>query len=322
MGEELSNRLVAALEWSPPGLAKHRRCSLAVLTSNHVLSIWECMGQPESRDNWRRALIINRTLQKHFANGKSEQNMPLDEYERYWTQQRVRAFTWAPALRATSGSHPLSAYTTWGEQYIAVSNDCGDILILKITSPYDVLDPQDNEWKVSIVYTFRVEPIASESFFLGPCLPQTTLWKPHLPFADQLTWSPWVKDASGESTSFLAFATTADVSRKQIYAGAAGDKTELEFKATVSVGSGMTGARPAGPLQWAPKPYQGRLYLVMFFENCILCDAVSPAEPTRSSPSGLLCHDFSSRWLDGTWDEISGGTRLAPTFTNLLTLSG
>src|SRR5262249_4305844 len=46
LGEETGGALAVAARWSPPGLAAHGRCALAVLTSNLALSLWAPVAAP------------------------------------------------------------------------------------------------------------------------------------------------------------------------------------------------------------------------------------------------------------------------------------
>ena len=67
IGEEISNSAPVSIAWSPSGLAKHRKCALAVLTANLTLSIWSAEGKPQDESSWARRLIINDALVEHFS---------------------------------------------------------------------------------------------------------------------------------------------------------------------------------------------------------------------------------------------------------------
>jgi len=57
IGEEISDSWPLVITWSPPGIAKHRRCALGVLTSNLALSIWAADGRVDIEGSWRRRLV-------------------------------------------------------------------------------------------------------------------------------------------------------------------------------------------------------------------------------------------------------------------------
>ncbi|KAG9957039.1 hypothetical protein KCU61_g9391, partial [Aureobasidium melanogenum] len=126
IGEEMSESFVHALDWSPPGLGKHKRSVLAVLTSNHVLSIWECVGKPEIATDWVRACVVNHALQAHYKEKdvQSPEESEHDHFERLRAKQRIRAFAWSPALPNSS-----------------LSGASGDFLVIEIQTPHDILEP-------------------------------------------------------------------------------------------------------------------------------------------------------------------------------------
>lgn len=67
-----------SLAWSSSGLGDRKRCCLAVLTSNHLLSIWGPGHDPRQAAGWRRLLVVNN----HFKKGNSD----------------IEAFSWLPTL--------------------------------------------------------------------------------------------------------------------------------------------------------------------------------------------------------------------------------
>ena len=100
MGEEQSTSQVIALEWSPPGLAKHRRSVLAVLTSNLLLSLWEATLNPAEASCWKSVAIVN------------------DYILRSRKGKRVRTISWA------------------SENVLELTNDLGETLFMKVHHPY------------------------------------------------------------------------------------------------------------------------------------------------------------------------------------------
>lgn len=115
-GEEQSESVVAALAWSLPGLGIHRRCVLCVLTSNLVLSLWETDGSPNS---WRRTCVINNYVSSQTLNASGE---PAAESRK---SNRVRAFTWLPALKQFDGDR-------WGFHLLLTADDAKTLTLWRI----------------------------------------------------------------------------------------------------------------------------------------------------------------------------------------------
>ncbi|KAI5290111.1 hypothetical protein KEM52_000565, partial [Ascosphaera acerosa] len=138
-GEELSHSHVTALAWSDAGLGPFGRPVLAVLTSNLLLSLW---AAEDGNARWRRLVVVNRLLRKHFA--------PLMGGDRLLLQrrQRVRCFAWAPRqppadagrhAQGTSDGGPTSATATAAtaaaasaSSYLVVANDERELLFLRV----------------------------------------------------------------------------------------------------------------------------------------------------------------------------------------------
>ncbi len=96
IGREQSPSTVTALTWSARGLGIHKRPVLAVLTSSHILSIWEYAGKPGS---WTRTYIVNEALLKNSS--EPDRN----------SGAAIQAFAWLPPVHfANSGR--------FGDQFI------------------------------------------------------------------------------------------------------------------------------------------------------------------------------------------------------------
>ncbi|KAI2475027.1 TFIIIC-delta multi-domain protein [Pyrenophora tritici-repentis] len=99
VGEEISNNAPINIAWSPPGLAKHRRCGLAALTTGLILSIWSDEGRPQEESSWARRLIVNDALMQYFTEYDEEpSHLTMRPKEQLRLRSRIRAFAWAPAL--------------------------------------------------------------------------------------------------------------------------------------------------------------------------------------------------------------------------------
>ena len=128
IGVEQSASTVAGLAWSPPGLAKHRRCTLAVLTTNLLLSFYEPLG-PQGK--WVRVAIVNQGLNDHFSDITPHPSTRLKK-------SNIRAFSWCPTVKIPSTQRNGNAYAVpgpesrWGIQPLVLANDDNEVLLLEI----------------------------------------------------------------------------------------------------------------------------------------------------------------------------------------------
>ena len=200
IGEEQSYSIVTALAWSPAALAKHRRSALAVLTSNHVLSLWASNSDMAVSSSWERVLIINSLFHQRplpvALTGIRPGNELVDNEES--PSSRVQSISWAPLLslkdttlsenangpdnmelagdlRTASGANTVQSRAqptlfvedvpddmslTPETQLLAVANDCGNIYIIEVFSQYI---NHSQSWGGNIVHVFSAfstQPVA------------------------------------------------------------------------------------------------------------------------------------------------------------------
>ncbi|KXT18779.1 hypothetical protein AC579_8249 [Pseudocercospora musae] len=178
IGEEIALRQVQAAKWSPPGLARFGRCALAVLTSNHVLSLWSPSGRVHVPTNWKRNVIINHAVRAYY---KQHAHRQADDLEQARVQQRITAFTWSPALHSESERH--NEHLFHGSHFLAVATEANDILLLHINSP----DADSLGRKV------ECEMVVTEKISAGHRV-------------SHVAWTSWrIGEASGKSTSTLSY---------------------------------------------------------------------------------------------------------------------
>ena len=136
IGEEQSSSTVTNVSWSEPGLAKHCRSVLTVLTSNLVLSLWESVSDPGEASSWRRVLVVNNALWEYFTtSGASEGAIRKGK--------RIRAAAWAHGSK-------ISSRQEYGH-ILAVTNDCREVILLRIRGPYDAHNRCDQKLQVEIL---------------------------------------------------------------------------------------------------------------------------------------------------------------------------
>lgn len=301
LGEEQSEGHFSALEWSPPGLAKHGRCLLAVLTSNHVLALYECVGRPEIIADWQRVYIVNHALQAHFRVDGAD----IADYEasgKEKARSRIRSFAWSQIIPSYSQPGFTGASSALSHSYLAVSNDAGEVMLLQVTSPHDILSPETNRWHVSVAHEFKAEPNIANMTPIASCLPRTV---PDAKlFVDQLAWSPWSEDASGNICSILSYTAQSRLQSRLVKANPAGDGMTLELGAILPRVVDETIAKPAGPMRWVPKANEGGdMYLVYPCRKILYCLVFH-----LRKANGIR---VTKQRLENAWDELSGQT-IAP----------
>lgn len=302
LGEEQSEAHCNYLAWSPPGLGKHKRCVLAVLTANHILSLWDCIGKPEVLDDWKRVCTVNHALQEAAAAGDYE-GSEAEVAEKRKTRQRIRHFAWSQAPPAFSSSGFTGATTTLSQPYLAVSNDAGEVLIVKVKNPYDLLSPEPQTWNTSVVQSFSLQPNPISKTTLASCMPIT--FPSRRTFVDQLAWSPWSRDASGTLSSVLAMTVQSSLQCRIIRADEAPDDTTLHLGPSLPRIIDDNHASPAGQMRWMPKlENDGDMFLVYPCRKTLYCIVFNSWKST-----GIR---VTKQPLDNAWDELSGIYNVAP----------
>ena len=304
VGEELSSRHVEALEWSSPGLARYGRCALAVLSSNHVLSFWECDGRPDVAANWRRKTIVNHVLQRFYQDlGRKDNESVQDHHERMRVSQRVRTFTWSPALYPglsyENTQQPFPSLYDRSHQFLAVSTEAEDILLLRVSPSCDILMPGANEWNVEVTHCFNSRSLARDALQSGPSNGELDpLACGNTSFiADHLAWSPWkLENGSLEQFSTLAFVANCQLF-SVIVGVAANNDLAAPKTAKHSRPKHLIASRSdiMGPLSFVPETN----LLMAFAADNVFCLGTSAADLTESS-------DLTNHHLDDRWDEITG----------------
>ncbi|MCJ1310621.1 hypothetical protein MMC25_004286 [Agyrium rufum] len=144
IGQEQSNSTVAALTWSPPGLASYGRSCLTILTTNTLLSIWSPGGDPESDSSWTRVMVINENILDYNLF-----QPPLQEPSR--ESMQIRAFAWSKISPARIGAHIPFA-----------------LLV--------VSDGASNVYITQFIFCWRQQRVQAESTFHMPNFSDETSW--------------------------------------------------------------------------------------------------------------------------------------------------
>ena len=291
VGEELSQRHVHALEWSPPGLARFGQGVLGVLSSNHVLSLWECEGRPDVGGNWRRKVIVNHALISHYstiekATGETDE---LFE-ERKQVSQRVRAFAWGPQNKPWSDEQGLPGVK--GSSLLAVSTEAGEIVILRIRSPYNILEHNRTDWQIEVLRIFDVNDWTNKAplqTWNDGGVVDDSFQSNNGSIADHLAWN-MTNEASEHSS--LAFIVNGKLylSRLQIRPA-----SEAKFAKCTHIQHLLPSqSQLTGPLSFISKNDS----LAVFGPNTVNLINLSPLPGSDN--------DITIHHLDDRWDEVSG----------------
>lgn len=299
MGEEQSEAFCSALAWSPPGLGKHKRCVLAVLTANHILALYECVGKPEVATDWKRVYIVNHVLDALATaqNVAPDAEQKQEDIERRKIKQRIRSFAWSPALLSTSSTGIPGASVTLSHPYLAVSNECGEVFILKVKSPYDLLSPDITQWTISVVHSYTVQANVAKKDSIASCMPGR--YQRRRAFVDQLAWSPWARDASGALSSVLAMSIQSTLQCKIVRAEITTNDSFIEMGPIVSRLVDDNNANTQGPMKWMSRlSKDGEMFLLYPCRKVLYCFVFHLRKAT-----GIR---VTKQPLDNIWDELSG----------------
>jgi hypothetical protein len=289
VGEEISNSAPISIAWSPPGIAKHRKCALAALTANLTLSLWSAEGKPQEEASWARRLIVNDALVDYFGDWDDEPSHVVDDpKERLRLRGRIRAFAWAPALPSSETAGVVGTHLVYGPHMLAVSDDDNHLVFLKIESPTSTLG-FEQDWSAEVLLHESFAP-PSGTIFSQPNVFEDMIKQQK--YISHVAWSPWIiRDDSHQSV--LLYATNEDVRARPI--------TYTHGRLTLDEEVVYTGyqLRYDGPIKWFHQVEDGdRLKLALFTNTELAWLTISALDASIVEKS---VHD-----LDGRWDPVSG----------------
>ena len=195
---------VVALSWSPPGLAKHRRCALTILTSNLILSLWASTSDPATLASWERLYVVNTGVYQSLVGNNSLSGSAATFTDPILRRiLRIRSVAWAPLLPFES-SHNDVRFSGGSDLYfLAITNDDNSVLFLSVSSPY-INDSAI--WSVRIVTQYNFEKKQTEfeqnlSYLHGSLLQMASNPRP---FINRVSWAVW-NQAEGRTEIFINF---------------------------------------------------------------------------------------------------------------------
>jgi hypothetical protein len=307
LGEETSIHQAVSAAWSPPGLAKHGGCALAVLTSNHVLSIWAPEGKGQSAE-WKRAVVVSEAVRQFYKELNQRSGVQgSDERERReyrQMRQRIRSFTWTSPLHTDQELPNRRLFS--GGQALLVATEGGHVLTLRVQSPYENSLPSFPRWTIAVTASFDVEDAMKS--IPGQVLPQpestTAQFGTRLDkrlVVDAMVLGDWYQhEGCTENIAPLVLIARGRVFVTPVFY----DPASRE----------ITSSRPsalrwclqdrsdcAGPLHYVPDGGLGSVIVsgqdIIFYGRL----SFSPEENTINA-------HFTSCNLDGRWDNVSGIT--------------
>ncbi|KAJ5087077.1 hypothetical protein NUU61_008384 [Penicillium alfredii] len=194
---EQSPSTVVSLSWSPPGVAKFRRCVLAVLTSNLLLSLWEPLGL---KGQWARVAVINHALHPQLAPS-------IGTGGREIRKARIRSFEWFAPLKFSGATTDPTYESRWGIPLLIVANDVNDVILLQVRR-LPVLPTSSKPFKVDILALYSLDNLEGQYGAVYP----GSLFKQSLKIKLRvlsIACGPWVNSPAGQGSVCSAIAMVA-----------------------------------------------------------------------------------------------------------------
>ncbi|KAF1983508.1 hypothetical protein K402DRAFT_163099 [Aulographum hederae CBS 113979] len=303
IGEEVSGSNAVAIEWSPAGLAKNKKCALGVLTSNLILSIWECNSRLPVARNWERKLCVNHVLREYYlglrnpCRGQVQQD-PIEDDEQLRRRQRVRSFAWSPPIRVSDKQH-------WSEHLLAVANDNLEIVLIRVQSPYTSVFGQS--WSGTVLKHFSVSTerntVSTHARLYDM---EEAVW--NRSFATNLSWSPSWKVEDRIHVSVLTFSSFNSIIIQPLrleLTSTGGASLTLNLEKPLETMSSFKG-RLTGPMQWERVgPDSADFSLVAFAQDEVKIATLSSERNQGSEGWDMKWRSFD---LGDQWDVVTGFT--------------
>lgn len=263
IGAEQSLSSVSQLAWSNEGLGLHRRCVLAVLTSNLLLSLYEADGQ---RRTWSRVFVVNKALEKYFESKERPKSI---------SASRIRSFAWCPPLKNDARGEDDRADFRWGEQLLTIATDSNDLVLVRVRRNHS---SKVSGWRFSIDVIDHIE-LGNLKRQYSP-VPQGSLWADALNSKARvlnISCGPWIRaddQQNGTKDSRLKYhAMIALVLGGSLHLVNVQARMSLEDRQTISVEGQLTHNTTVlssrslecinftGLLQWIPVVCIDRVYI-------------------------------------------------------------
>lgn len=173
LGREQSNSKVVALAWSPRGLGIHKRPVLAILTSSHMLSLWEHNG---TSDTWHRTGVVNDILPTYHSSFRNK------------TALNIHAFAWLPPLHINPDGGPF------GQHFLSFIDGNQNLWTIQISKNNPTTE---GVWRFGNCHQLSVNPSEDEELES-----MKSLYRQNLYAFDSIATEDWTKifDDQGQAT--------------------------------------------------------------------------------------------------------------------------
>ncbi|PGH23557.1 hypothetical protein AJ80_02337 [Polytolypa hystricis UAMH7299] len=321
LGEEQSTSTVTTISWSAPGLGKYRRCALAVLTSNCLLSIWE---RVDGYAKWVRVAIVNHALRNWFAAASGDDVVAVQR------RQRVRAFAWSPVCRKVGAGgddeeEEEDGDSRWGVNFLAVANNAGDLTLLQVRCRRNEANVRDG-LLVEVLSSQTLEP---PKYAYGQVQQDSVLARSlrSVQIISNLSWSLWRYESGQDGRSVKAEALLALIhgERLQVLRVGAGFieedgdrilQLQIDERHIIPEGHEVGSIQVKGPVGWVTKDDTSARVFAGFMGGFIIASLYEkPSYGGEASNISLYREIFGERTEAGRaekdivhWEPITGLT--------------
>ncbi|KAI9764948.1 MAG: hypothetical protein M1840_007973 [Geoglossum simile] len=322
IGEEQSTAFVSCIGWSPPGIARYRRCVLAVLSTTHVLSLFEPPSSGPSSGGWRRVLVVNTAVRARFESLQKECESENSRLHRL--RGRIRAFSWSYESRFERKDDNSNGATN--EFFLALANEYNEIVFARIY--FDGCTPArpSRGWGAQVTGHIRVHPEDAVGMRFESSLPNRLDR-----FVNKLSWSPWYETEGGRNESFVAYSTRGElrimkvsVTTTECQSGGSADPCDSGFQISdlnVTVASAFSKRYHFTSVVWYEKVWNGRLILAFAAPGSIQVVSVllrsGPHSIGELLEEAITVKEYPNKY----WDSVTGMVlRADPKDSKILTL--
>ena len=218
IGEEQSAQYNSAVAWSPPGLSRHRRCAIGLLSTGHILSIWAARGNILDEDSWERVLVINNILAAHNVGDYQIEGVDAQDTEEIrQLRNRVRSFSWAHPLRVSPENPQRPGEDTiWLSKLreiilLTIANEYNEVILLQVSSACIGKALKQDLWTAKILLW---ESLAKPPAYVRLQGPKATLNRPWR-FFRKLSISPWTSQDQ-DHCALLGYISNGNVRIRQL----------------------------------------------------------------------------------------------------------
>ncbi|KAI9780963.1 MAG: putative zinc transporter msc2 [Geoglossum umbratile] len=318
IGEEQSAASVSCISWSPPGIARYRRCILAVLSTTHILSLFESPSSGLLFGGWRRVLVVNTAVKDYFGSLQKGDDGP--RFPRL--RRRIRAFGWSFESRFDRKDDG-----TTSQFFLALANEYNEIIFARIC--FDGYHPArpGGTWSAQITGHMQVHPADTVGMRFESSLP-TRLSR----FVNNLSWSPWYETKNGRNEAFVAYSTRGElkvmnvsVTAPECQLGERAGRNNFGFQIGdqgVTVTSAFSEKYHISPLAWYEKVWNERLILAFAAPGSIQVASVMPGlvhhhSITKLPQEAITVKEYPNKY----WDSVTGiALRVDPNNSEVLTI--